>query len=116
MVIPEDICECRTNDYPDFVRDSRKASEMALVSRETGQMACKDARQLVLVVVDMREFRSELPLLLHRRGIEVLPIMFWVFWDWSHWTGQVWIFQHKIPHPFQVINYNLFLKPYQVTD
>jgi hypothetical protein len=78
MVIPEDICECRTNDYPDFVRDSRKASEMALVSRETGQMACKDARQLVLVVVDMREFRSELPLLLHRRGIEVLPIMFWV--------------------------------------
>jgi hypothetical protein len=39
MVIPEDICECRTNDYPDFVRDSRKASEMALVSRETGQMA-----------------------------------------------------------------------------
>jgi hypothetical protein len=78
MVIPEDICECRTNDYPDFVRDPRKASEMALVSRDTGQMACKDARQLVLVIVDMREFRSELPLLLHRRGIDVLPIMFWV--------------------------------------
>jgi hypothetical protein len=60
MVIPEDICECRTNDYPDFVRDPRKASEMALVSRDTGQMACKDARQLVLVIVDMREFRSEI--------------------------------------------------------
>ena len=66
MVIPEDICECRTNDYPDFVRDPRKSSEMALVSRDTGQMACKDARQLV--VVDMREFRSEFCLRLHRRG------------------------------------------------
>ena len=71
MVIPED-CECRTNDYPDFVRDPRKASEMALVSHDTRQMARQDARQVV--IVDMREFRSELPSLLHRRGIDILPI------------------------------------------
>jgi hypothetical protein len=45
MVIPEDW-ECRTNDYPDFVRDPRKASEMALVSHDTRQMARKDAREL----------------------------------------------------------------------
>jgi ERCC4-type nuclease len=71
MVIPED-CECRTDDYPDFVRDPRKASEMALVSpdSDTRQMASKDVRQVV--VVDMREFRSEFCLRLHRRGQEAL--------------------------------------------
>jgi ERCC4-type nuclease len=75
MVIPDQDCKCRTNDYPDFVRDPRKASEMALVSpdSDTRQMACQDARQVV--VVDMREFRSEFCLRLHRRGIDVLPIM-----------------------------------------
>ena len=59
MVIPEDR-EGRTDDHPDFVRDPRKASEMALVSHDTRQMARKDARQVV--IVDMREFRSELPI------------------------------------------------------
>ena len=29
---------------------------------------------LLQVVVDMREFRSSLPSLLHRRGIEILPV------------------------------------------
>ena len=45
MVIPEDRT-CRTDDHPDFVRDPRKASEMALVSHDTRQMARKDAREL----------------------------------------------------------------------
>lgn len=71
MVIPEDR-EGRTDDHPDFVRDPRKASEMALVPLDTRQMSRKDTRQVV--VVDMREFRSELPSLLHRRGIDILPI------------------------------------------
>ncbi|XP_046635751.1 DNA repair endonuclease XPF-like [Daphnia pulicaria] len=71
MVIPEDR-EGRTDDHPDFVRDPRKASEMALVPLDTRQMTRKDVRQVV--VVDMREFRSELPSLLHRRGIDILPI------------------------------------------
>lgn len=26
------------------------------------------------IIVDMREFRSELPCLIHRRGIEVVPV------------------------------------------
>ncbi len=51
---------------------------MALVSRDTRQMACKDTRQVV--VVKMREFHSEF-CLLHRRGIDVLPKMLWGFWD-----------------------------------
>ncbi len=66
------------------MRDPRKASEMALVSHDTRQMARKDTRQVVVVV--MREFRSELPSFLHRRGIDVLPLMLWGFGDW---TGQV---------------------------
>ena len=53
----DEDCECRTNYYPDFLSYPRKASEMALVSRDTRQMACKDALQVV--VVDMREFRSD---------------------------------------------------------
>ena len=72
MVIPEDR-EGRTDDHPDFVRDPRKASEMAMVPlSDTRQMAAKNVREVV--VVDMREFRSELPSLLHRRGIDILPI------------------------------------------
>nr|CAG4650837.1 EOG090X03DI [Simocephalus serrulatus] len=72
MVIPEDR-EGRTDDHPDFVRDPRKASEMALISvTDTRLVARMNTRQVV--VVDMREFRSELPSLLHRRGIDILPI------------------------------------------
>jgi hypothetical protein len=47
MVITEDRA-CRTDDHPDFVRDPRKASEMALVSHDTRQMARKDAREVVI--------------------------------------------------------------------
>jgi ERCC4-type nuclease len=49
---------------------------MALVSRDTRQMT-----KNVLSIVHMREFRSELPSLLHRKGIDILPIMLWGFWD-----------------------------------
>jgi hypothetical protein len=89
--------------------DPRKASEMALVSRDTRQMTCKN----VLSIVDMRESRSELPSLLHRRGIDILPIMLWGFWDW---TGQVWMMSTYNSASIKVINFNLFLKPYEVTD
>ena len=34
-------CECRADYYPDFLKDPHKASEMALVSRDTRQMAYK---------------------------------------------------------------------------
>nr|CAG4638335.1 EOG090X03DI [Cyclestheria hislopi] len=71
MAIPEDR-EGRFDDHPDLVRDPRKASEMALVCRDTRQDGRDNTRQLV--VVDMREFRSELPSLLHRRGIDILPV------------------------------------------
>lgn len=41
-----------------------------------GQEACKQAEAEVnpRVIVDMREFRSDLPCLIHKRGIEVVPV------------------------------------------
>lgn len=71
MVIPEDR-DGRTNDHPDFVRDPRKASEMAMVPKDTRQMARAEDHRLI--VVDMREFRCELPSLIHRRGIDIIPV------------------------------------------
>ena len=71
MVVPRDQ-EGRYEDHPELARDPRKASEMALVSHDTRE--ANDKRNHNVVIVDMREFRSELPSLLHRRGIDILPI------------------------------------------
>ena len=69
MVIPHDRVS-RLDEHPDLTRDSRKASEMALVAQDSRQ-STKDKQT---VIVDMREFRSELPSLLHRRGIDIIPV------------------------------------------
>lgn len=45
-----------------FKEDSRKAG---------GQSSVKATPK---IVVDMREFRSDLPCLIHKRGIEVVPV------------------------------------------
>lgn len=45
-----------------IVEDTRKAG---------GQSAVKTPSK---IVVDMREFRSDLPCLIHKRGIEVVPV------------------------------------------
>jgi len=71
MVVPRDQ-EGRCDDHPELARDPRKASEMALISRDTRETNDTNSRNVV--IVDMREFRSELPSLLHRRGIDILPI------------------------------------------
>lgn len=66
MVIPEDR-EGRTSTNPDLARGSQKASDEGLamsnaVSRKQGQVLTVQPK----VIVDMREFRSELPSLLHK--------------------------------------------------
>ncbi|XP_005177411.2 DNA repair endonuclease XPF [Musca domestica] len=45
-------------------------------SRKAGGQVCKQAEEEPnpKVIVDMREFRSDLPCLIHKRGIEVLPV------------------------------------------
>jgi len=74
MVIPEDREGRGENDNPYLVRDGGKASDQgdsALNSRKGGAVSAPVTPK---VIVDMREFRSELPSLLHKRGIDIEPI------------------------------------------
>ncbi|EDV45795.1 DNA repair endonuclease XPF [Drosophila erecta] len=43
-------------------------------SRQAGGQAPKAPKETPKVIVDMREFRSDLPCLIHKRGLEVLPL------------------------------------------
>ena len=67
----------KSNDHPDLSRDPRKASEImseeAANTRKGGQ-AGEEEKAPQRVIVDMREFRSELPALIHKRGIDIEPV------------------------------------------
>nr|XP_026691309.1 DNA repair endonuclease XPF [Ciona intestinalis] len=71
MVIPKER-EGKNKDDPQFERNVKPAYEIN--SRKAGGQGglVEDKKQTI--VVDMREFRSELPSLLHKRGIEIEPI------------------------------------------
>ncbi|XP_016939450.2 DNA repair endonuclease XPF [Drosophila suzukii] len=43
-------------------------------SRQAGGQAPQASKETPKVIVDMREFRSDLPCLIHKRGLEVLPL------------------------------------------
>nr|CAG4643819.1 EOG090X03DI [Lepidurus arcticus] len=77
MVIPEDR-EGRDENHPDLTRDARKANETVTsnnaLTRKGGLPEEAGKVKRPLVVVDMREFRSELPALLHKRGIDIVPV------------------------------------------
>ncbi|KAI8492233.1 DNA repair endonuclease XPF [Branchiostoma belcheri] len=62
LVLPEE---------PDVTRDMTAATEVS--TRRAGGQESQDALQ-PKVIVDMREFRSELPSLIHRRGVDIEPI------------------------------------------
>ncbi|KAK8380878.1 hypothetical protein O3P69_008058 [Scylla paramamosain] len=76
MVIPE-YNDGKTEDHPDLVRDSRKAAEILsdekTDTRKGGQTETEPKSQQ-RIIVDMREFRSELPALIHKRGIDIDPV------------------------------------------
>nr|XP_045584995.1 DNA repair endonuclease XPF-like isoform X2 [Procambarus clarkii]XP_045585004.1 DNA repair endonuclease XPF-like isoform X2 [Procambarus clarkii] len=77
MVIPE-YNDGKTEDHPDLVRDPRKASEIIAQedkkdTRKGGQTSI-EATEPQRIIVDMREFRSELPALIHKRGIDIDPV------------------------------------------
>lgn len=76
MVIPE-YNDGKTDDHPDLVRDSRKAAEILsdekADTRKGGQTEAEPKPQQ-RIIVDMREFRSELPALIHKRGIDIDPV------------------------------------------
>ncbi|XP_025904852.1 DNA repair endonuclease XPF [Nothoprocta perdicaria] len=70
MVIPEER-EGRDETNLDLVRDATPAS-FSTDTRKAGGQEQKSVQQTI--IVDMREFRSELPSLLHRRGIDIEPV------------------------------------------
>ena len=61
MVIPE-YAEGKGDDHPDL--------QCVVEEDDTRKAPAQAAAQ---VVVDMREFRSQLPCILHRKGIHILP-------------------------------------------
>lgn len=75
MVIPE-YNDGKTGDHPDLIRDSRKAAEIEAQEKDTrkGGQAEAEQKSQHRIIVDMREFRSELPALIHKRGIDIDPV------------------------------------------
>lgn len=75
MVIPEDR-EGKTGDNLYLSRGSEKASDIMMESLATGSRkgGVVEEKKTPKVIVDMREFRSELPSLLHKRGIDIEPV------------------------------------------
>lgn len=68
MVIPED----QDGKGDQCLALQRGSSTLEKNTRQGGRTETQDARKLI--VVDMREFRSELPALIHKRGIEIEPL------------------------------------------
>ncbi|XP_074643083.1 DNA repair endonuclease XPF-like isoform X2 [Tubulanus polymorphus] len=69
MVIPEDR-EGKVDDDPSLARGSKPAN--ATVNTRKGGLTQPEVQHKI--IVDMREFRSELPSLIHRRGIDIEPL------------------------------------------
>ncbi|XP_065070026.1 DNA repair endonuclease XPF-like isoform X2 [Rhopilema esculentum] len=71
MVVPEER-DGKSDIASELLRDSSKAAD-AVSSRKAGGR--KDDKPLQRkIIVDMREFRSELPSLIHKRGIDIEPV------------------------------------------
>lgn len=70
MIPTEQDGKC--GDCPELTRDMGRSLLEEVSTRKGGlqQQPTKNP----LVIVDMREFRSELPVLLHRRGIDIEPV------------------------------------------
>lgn len=68
MVIPEDRSDC-----PELTRDASKAGDVEAKTRKGGLESVNKPPSKI--IVDMREFRSELPALIHSRGIEIEPVV-----------------------------------------
>lgn len=71
MVIPEER-QGKTEIARSMIRDSSKANESVNTRRAGGQVKLNDKNKSI--IVDMREFRSELPSLIHKRGIDIDPV------------------------------------------
>uniref|UniRef100_A0A3Q0RCE3 DNA repair endonuclease XPF n=1 Tax=Amphilophus citrinellus TaxID=61819 RepID=A0A3Q0RCE3_AMPCI len=70
MVVPEER-EGREDTNLDLARNLEPANATTNTRKAGGQEQPKEPSR---VIVDMREFRSELPSLLHRRGLDIDPV------------------------------------------
>ncbi|XP_029954633.1 DNA repair endonuclease XPF [Salarias fasciatus] len=70
MVIPEER-EGREDTNLDLARNLEPANATTNTRKAGGQEQSSEPSR---VIVDMREFRSELPSLLHRRGLDIEPV------------------------------------------
>lgn len=79
MVIPE-YQDGKTDEafnlYKAYKHTEDTVESANAQSRKAGGQVCKLAEEEPnpKIIVDMREFRSDLPCLIHKRGIEVLPV------------------------------------------
>ena len=71
MVVPEEREGRDENTNEDLYRGSEKASDQALNALNTRKAGGQVTKTSPKVIVDMREFRSELPSILHKRGIDI---------------------------------------------
>lgn len=69
MIIPEH----QDGKKDDSLIAFQKVTETVENSRQAGGQQ-SDAAIIPRIIVDMREFRSDLPCLIHRRGIQVIPV------------------------------------------
>lgn len=67
MVVPES-----QDGKTDFIEHHKEEEEVS--TRQAGGQASV-SKEPPRVIVDSREFRSELPCLIHKRGIEIIPLM-----------------------------------------
>ncbi|KAI7797293.1 DNA repair endonuclease XPF [Triplophysa rosa] len=70
MVVPEER-EGREDTNLDLARSQEPATAATDTRKAGGREEVKEPHQ---IIVDMREFRSELPSLLHRRGLDIEPV------------------------------------------
>uniref|UniRef100_T1J6Q8 DNA repair endonuclease XPF n=1 Tax=Strigamia maritima TaxID=126957 RepID=T1J6Q8_STRMM len=79
MAIPEERDGKTNNDHPDLIRDPRPANQTVNPDDQNtrkGGSTSKTSENIDSrrIIVDMREFNSSLPSLIHRRGINVVPV------------------------------------------
>jgi len=74
MVVPTDQ-DGKSEDCQELSRDMGKSAAGTAATPNTRKGGNpKEPSSTPTVIVDIREFRSELPALIHRRGIEIEPI------------------------------------------
>lgn len=70
MVIPEH----QDGKKDDSLIAFQKVTETVENTRQAGGQQSTPSIIIPRIIVDMREFRSDLPCLIHRRGIQVVPV------------------------------------------